>query len=122
MTDAYTLLGVPRTATSEEIRKAYKRKAMATHPDRGGSTEAFTAVKSAFELLADPLKRSQLDNALAGGASSGNVMTPEYAAERATRDDIDGVCSLCGGEGVIRVAGSIFWTRNPCPKCKGKKS
>lgn len=118
MSDPYTVLGVPRQATPEEIRKAFRRKAMSVHPDRGGSTEAFHAAKEAFDTLIDPAKRANLDNKLAGGA--GSVMTSEYIAERMARADVGGVCSLCGGEKVIREAGSIFWTRKTCPKCKGK--
>lgn len=118
MTDPYALLGVERTATPEQIRQAFKRAAMRAHPDRGGTVEAFQALKAAFELLSDPIRRAAHDDPSTNTGGSA-VMTPEYAARRAAREDVNGVCSLCGGEGVIRVAGSIFWTKNPCPKCKG---
>lgn len=41
-------LGVPSYASSEEIRAAYKRRAMETHPDRGGTAEQFHAVQEAL--------------------------------------------------------------------------
>ena len=39
--DFYDVLGVPRTGSQEEIQRAYRRLALKTHPDRGGSAEAF---------------------------------------------------------------------------------
>lgn len=121
MADPYKVLDVPRTASSEEIRKAYKRKALKTHPDKGGTAAAFQEVKEAFETLADPMRRVKLDNELAGAAPGSAVMSEDYAATRMAREDVGGVCSLCGGEKVVRIAGSVFWSRKPCPKCQGEK-
>lgn len=39
------------SATDNEIRSAYRRRALSTHPDKGGSAEAFRSVVSAFETL-----------------------------------------------------------------------
>lgn len=119
MSDPYLLLGVPRDATDAVIRLAYKRKAMKMHPDRGGSVTAFQELSLAYQTLLDPTKRAALDQGGNGPASS-QVMTPEYIAELMKRDDNAGVCSVCRGEKVIREAGSIFWTRKPCPKCQPK--
>lgn len=51
--DPFEVLGVPRTATSEEIRDAYHRHARLTHPDLnpGGSASAFLQVCEAYESL-----------------------------------------------------------------------
>ena len=51
--DPYTVLGVLPTATAEEIEFAYRRLAMAEHPDRGGSTERMTEINLAYERLSD---------------------------------------------------------------------
>jgi molecular chaperone DnaJ len=63
--DYYAVLGVPRTATTGEIKKAYRKLARQHHPDRNpGSAEAerrFKEVNEAHEVLADPGKRKQYD-------------------------------------------------------------
>lgn len=62
MGDLYDTLGVPRNATQEEIKRAYRRRAGETHPDKGGTEDAFTEVKNAYEVLSDDNKRQRYDN------------------------------------------------------------
>jgi curved DNA-binding protein CbpA len=45
--DLYKILGLSKDADGSEVKKAFKRRAKATHPDAGGSTEAFAEVKRA---------------------------------------------------------------------------
>jgi len=63
--DYYQILGVPRNATQEEIKKAYHKLAMQWHPDRNrGSKEAeekFKEINEAYAVLSDPEKRRQYD-------------------------------------------------------------
>src|SRR5271155_3121721 len=63
--DPYTLLGVARTATSDEIRAAYRKLAKKHHPDLnpGNKTaeDLFKRVSSANDLLSDPEKRERFD-------------------------------------------------------------
>jgi molecular chaperone DnaJ len=65
MADYYQLLGVPRTADTEEIKKAYRQLALQYHPDRNqGSKEAeerFKEITQAYEVLRDPEKRAAYD-------------------------------------------------------------
>ena len=61
MIDLYQLLGIKRAATREEIRKAYRRKAKSSHPDSGGSVEAFNALTAAHEILSDAKRRERYD-------------------------------------------------------------
>jgi curved DNA-binding protein len=62
MANAYETLGVPKGASEEEIKKAYRRLASAHHPDKGGDTGKFQEIQSAYETLSDPQKRAQHDN------------------------------------------------------------
>jgi molecular chaperone DnaJ len=63
--DLYAVLGVPRSATQEDIKGAYRRLARRLHPDRNqGSEEAesrFKAVASAYQTLHDPERRAAYD-------------------------------------------------------------
>ena len=59
--DYYTVLGVSKTATQEEIKKAYRKLAMDHHPDRGGDTIRFAEINEAYETLKDPAKRAEYD-------------------------------------------------------------
>jgi len=62
--DYYEVLGVPRTASQEEIKKAFRRLAMQYHPDRNkedGAEARFKEVNEAFEILSDPEKRAAYD-------------------------------------------------------------
>lgn len=60
--DYYSILGVNRNASSDEIRKAYKKKSMQHHPDRGGDEEEFKRVNEAYQILSNSDKRSAYDN------------------------------------------------------------
>ncbi|MCC6525802.1 MAG: J domain-containing protein [Polyangiaceae bacterium] len=46
---AWQILGVARDATAEELKRAFRRRALETHPDRGGDAAAFRRVKAAYE-------------------------------------------------------------------------
>ena len=76
MADFYSTLGVPKTASDDDIKKAYRKLAMTYHPDRNnGSREAeekFKEITEAYDVLRDPAKRSMYDRygeaGLRGGA------------------------------------------------------
>ena len=65
--DYYDILGVPRNADDEDIKKAYRKLAMKHHPDRNqgdkakASEEKFKEAKEAYEMLTDPQKRAAYD-------------------------------------------------------------
>ena len=52
--DLYSVLGVPKTASAEDINKAYRRAAKGMHPDRGGSAQAFIDLAAARDVLIHP--------------------------------------------------------------------
>ena len=64
--DFYEVLGLSKSASEEEIKKAYRKMAMKYHPDRNidnaeDTVEKFKEVKEAYEVLSDPKKRSAYD-------------------------------------------------------------
>lgn len=58
----YDTLGIQKTASPEEIKRAYRKLASQHHPDKGGDTVKFQAVEEAYRILSDPQKRSEYDN------------------------------------------------------------
>jgi len=54
----YDLLGVSRDASPDEIKKAYRKKAVVEHPDKGGDKERFQQIQEAYDVLSDEGKRN----------------------------------------------------------------
>jgi len=69
--DYYEILGVSKDATSEQIKKAYRKKALEHHPDRGGDQEEFKKINEAYQTLGDPQKRSSYDRFGKAGVNEG---------------------------------------------------
>lgn len=62
--DYYKILGIPRSATDDEIKKAYRKLALRYHPDKNKSPNAeekFKEVAEAYEVLSDKSKRDLYD-------------------------------------------------------------
>ncbi len=108
MTEFYELLGLARTATEAEIKKAYRKLAMDLHPDRNPSPDAeakFKEITEAYEVLRDPQKRAAYDRygraGVAGGAGGFGFHHVDLseALEIFMRDfgNLGGLESLFGG-------------------------
>lgn len=75
--DYYEILGVPRSASDSDIKKAYRRLAMEFHPDRNNgdptSEERFKEAAEAYEVLRDPEKRARYDRFGTAGVRGGGA-------------------------------------------------
>jgi len=69
MMDYYEILNVPRDATADDVKKAFRRAALKHHPDKGGDTETIIEVNAAWETLGDVEKRSNYDRSCARSVS-----------------------------------------------------
>ncbi|OCF71658.1 chaperone regulator [Kwoniella mangroviensis CBS 8886] len=80
-TEYYDLIGVAPNADEGEIKKAYRKKALRAHPDKGGDPEHFKELTHAYEVLSDSNKRAIYDQAgkagLEGGGGMGGGMDPQ---------------------------------------------
>ena len=122
MADYYTILGVERAASDDDIKKAYRRLAMQYHPDKNNGSkdaeERFKDINEAYEVLRDPQKRSTFDRygeeGLKRGAGAGgfhhvdlsealNIFMRDFAGF----GDVFGSAGGAGGERGPRAGGDV---------------
>lgn len=139
----YDILGVPKTASAEEIKSAYKKLAKQYHPDLNPGNEAavekFKEISEAYETLGNPQKRAEYDNppnpfSGMGGGMGGmddmgggffedfvsNIFGGGGRRESAGGRDIEANITLTFEEAAFGAAKEIKLTRNEqCPDCKG---
>ncbi|EOD07084.1 hypothetical protein EMIHUDRAFT_198360 [Emiliania huxleyi CCMP1516] len=133
----YKLLGVPKTATQDEIKKAYRKAAVKNHPDKGGDPEAHDALGDERKReLYDRYGEEGLEEGGGGGGGPGDIfdVTLEQLYKGATRslrltrkviDRQRGVetCSACHGQGAriqtIRMGPMIQQVQKTCEVCGG---
>jgi molecular chaperone DnaJ len=108
--DYYAALGVPKTATPAEIKKAYRALARKHHPDankgEAASEEKFKAISEAYDVLSDETKRKEYDEARAlfGG---GGFRVPRGGAGNGVPFDLGDLLGG-GGGGLGDIFGTIF--------------
>lgn len=76
--DYYSILGVEKTATQDEIKSAFRKLAMKYHPDRGGDEAKFKQVSEAYDTLSNPEKRKVYDT---GGRGNFNGTEFHYTTD-----------------------------------------
>lgn len=78
MTDYYEILGISKTATIEEIKKAYRELAKKWHPDRnnGVETDMFKKITEAYDILSDETKKMEYDS---GGITNFDITNYDFS-------------------------------------------
>ncbi len=101
--DYYEILGVSKSATADELKRAYRKLAMQHHPDKhGGDDSQFKEIAEAYEVLSDPQKRSgydQFGHAGAQGNPFGGGGGAQYGAGFDGFDFSDILNQFMGGNG-----------------------
>lgn len=94
--DYYSILGVAKTASPDEIKSAYRKLAKQHHPDRtGGDDTQFKQINEAYDTLKDPARRQQYDNPRPQGQYSYNTQNMNdifeafFGQRRAMRKNAD---------------------------------
>ena len=104
----YETLGVNKSASADEIKKAYRRLARKYHPDinkEAGAEDKFKEINAAYEILSDEKKRAQYDRH--GDAMFGGQNFHDFAQGSADMGDLNDIInSIFGGFGGAKSAGS----------------
>ena len=79
MNDPYETLDVPREATKDAIKRAYRRKAQKAHPDKGGNPDDIVKLNQAYALLSDDSRRERYDKTGADGNAPDDNLLQELA-------------------------------------------
>lgn len=78
--DYYEILGIERTASQEEVKKAFHRLAHKHHPNKGGDEKKFKEINEAYQILSNQQKRSQYDQfgQVFEGGNAGSGFDPNF--------------------------------------------
>jgi len=115
--DYYEVLGVSRSASSEEIKRAYRKLAKQYHPDRNpddaGAEAKFKEVQHAYDVLKDPAKRKQYDQY--GEVGVGEWQTAptgeqvyQWGESKVNVEDLEELFASFGGGGGSSIFDDIF--------------
>ncbi|XP_061395097.1 transcription factor mef2A [Musca vetustissima] len=128
--DAYSILGVPRNSSQEQIRKHYKKIAVLVHPDKNkqpGAEEAFKVLQRAFELIAEPENRLSYDQSLAEALHAEKAWTELHDLLSQLQTKITEAantirCSTCGLRHPRKITDRPHYAARECASCKIRHS
>jgi molecular chaperone DnaJ len=117
--DYYSLLGIDRTASAEEIKKSYRKLAMKYHPDKNpGNKKAedtFKEITEAYETLSDPKKKEMYDQFGFAGANQGFAGTgPGFGGFSGSYGGSENFQDIFGD-----IFGDVFQKKGPVRKQRG---
>lgn len=91
--DYYGILGVPKGASQDDMKKAFRKLARKYHPDAGGTEERFKDINEAYEVLSDPEKRKAYDQFGqyfgGAGAAAGGPFRPGSGGAQGQWQNVD---------------------------------
>jgi len=117
--DYYKTLGVPKDATADQIKKAYRKLARQHHPDARaggggtGSEDTFKEISEAYDVLSDPKRRAEYDEARSlFGAGGGRFRMPGAGGPGGGATfDFGDVFGSAGAGGLGDILGGLFGQR-----------
>jgi DnaJ-class molecular chaperone len=80
-TKLYDLLDIQPSSSSEEIKKAFRKKSLTHHPDKGGDAEIYKKINGAYEILSDPEKRKLYDEGGEDGLRNSGQMSEDVLSK-----------------------------------------
>ena len=108
--DYYEVLGVSKSATPDEIKKAYRKLAMKYHPDRNhepGAEDKFKEINEAYEVLSDEKKRATYDQFGRAGMDGAFGQGGGFSQGFTDFGDLGDIFGSFFGGGFVQVRGSI---------------
>ena len=142
MSDPYEVLGVPRDASEDVIKKAYRKLAMKHHPDKGGDPEQFKKIQSAYDRIIKGEDESEQQHGFDPFSVFSQFFQQQHHQQQKQLHDIhinletaykgheirldvsdrdvckQCMCDVCKGIGHIQLGPFA----QMCPKCSGRKS
>jgi len=124
--DYYETLGIPRNASEQEIKSAYRKLAIKHHPDKHqgdkDAEEKFKEISEAYEVLSDPNKRATYDQfgheGLKGAFGTGGFSWQDFTHFEDFEDIFSGLGDIFSGFGM---GGDLFGTRRGPRKKRGPR-
>ena len=120
----YKVLGLSEGASTEEVKKAYKKLALVHHPDKGGDPEEFRKLTEAYEhIINPPVPQQQQQQPHHVHLSLAEVILGGPKVINITRiipcNSCKSCCPVCRGSGIIIQQIHMFTMQHQCPSCNG---